>query len=131
MPASARTKMENTMSRKTTIVTIVIAAVLGASVAAADIRILEQAIETNSAAATLPDKSSGSIVVTACSTCSPVLLRLTPLSKYRVGRTEVTFDEFRALARDNGTRNLGVFYDAKKRTITRLVLSGDLPRRAR
>lgn len=120
------------MFQHITVVAAVIATLLGAGPAAAEIRIREQAIETSTAVTSVPDDAAGSIVVKACPSCSPLLLRLTPRSRFRVGRTEVSYDEFRTLAREASARGLGVFYDAKQRTITRLILSGELPaRRAR
>ena len=46
-----------------------------------------------------------------------------PKSQYFVGKTPVTYAQLRAAA-GAAARQLNVFYDAKGRTITRLVVSG-------
>ena len=97
-------------------------------------RIVEQAVETSTLSISVPDKNAGSIAVKACSSCKPMLLRLTPATSFLIGKSEVPYAEFVALARGSTDRGLGVFYDGKERTITRLIISGTRaapPRRRR
>ena len=100
---------------------------LAASGAQASLRIVEQAIETSTFSVSLPDGGTGSIALKACADCTPLLLRLTPQTQYLVGRSPVSYAEFLSLARGGTGRGLGVFYDAKERTITRLIMSGTRP----
>ena len=87
-------------------------------------RIVEQAVETSTMSISVPDKNAGSLAVKACPSCKPMLLRLTPETRYLIGKTEVPYAEFVDLARGSSDRGLGIFYDGKERTITRLIISG-------
>jgi hypothetical protein len=100
-----------------------LAASLTAAAAGATLRMVEQAVETSTLTTSLPDDASGSIAVSACAGCKPVLLQLSSKSQYFVGKTPVTYAQLRAAANDS-SRQLNVFYQAKDRTITRLVVSG-------
>ena len=100
-----------------------LAALLTAATAGATLNMVEQAIETSTMATSLPDEASGSIAVSSCAGCKPMLLQLTSKSQYFIGKTPVTYAELRAAANDS-SRQLNVFYQAKDRTITRLVVSG-------
>jgi hypothetical protein len=114
------------MHTRTSFAVLAMAALLGASSAASTLRMVEQAIETSTVTTSLPDDATGSMAVSACAGCKPVLLRLSSDSQYFVGKTPVSYAQLRAAASDT-TRQLNVFYDAKGRTITRLVVSGHLP----
>ena len=87
-------------------------------------RIVEQAVETSTLSISVPDGNAGSIAVKACSGCKPLLLKLTPGTRYLIGKAEVPYAEFVALARGSTNHGLGVFYDGKERRITRLIISG-------
>lgn len=91
--------------------------------AAPGMKVREQAIETSTRETSLPGTQDGSMIVKTCASCAPLVLRLTPQSRYRVGRDEVSFTEF-AAELNGASRDLYVFYDATTRTITRLVTSG-------
>jgi formylglycine-generating enzyme required for sulfatase activity len=101
-----------------------LAASLAAASAGATLRMVEQAVETSTLTTSLPDDASGSIAVSACAGCKPVLLQLSSKSQYFIGKTPVTYAQFRAAAANGSSRQLNVFYEAKDRTITRLVVSG-------
>lgn len=93
--------------------------------APAGLKVLEQAIETSTLVVSLPDASTGSMAVKSCKQCKPLLLRLTPRSRFVVGGgAQVPYSEFVALARRSGHQNLNIFYDRKSGTITRLTMSG-------
>lgn len=111
------------MRHHTSLVALGLAALLVAGGAGATLRIVEQAVETSTLRISLPDDVGGSIAVTACSTCKPMVLRLSPDSQFFVGKSPVTYAQFRSLARDSA-RQLNIFYDGKGRTITRLVVPG-------
>jgi hypothetical protein len=101
-----------------------LALALTAVAAPAALRVVEQAVETSTLSISLPDRDSGSIAVKSCASCKPMLLRLTPSTQFMVGKSQVSYAEFSALARSAADRNLGVFYDGKEHTITRLVMFG-------
>jgi biopolymer transport protein ExbD len=111
------------MHIRTSFAVLGLTALLAAGGAQATLRMVEQAIETSTLSTSLPDDSTGSLAVSACNGCKPVLLRLSSDSKYFIGKTPVTYAQLRAAA-SNAARQLNVFYDAKGRTITRLVVSG-------
>ena len=115
------------MRHRTSLAALGLAALLIAGAAGASLRIVEQAIETSTLSISLPDDVTGSIAVTACDGCKPLLLRLSPGSQYFVGKSPVTYAEFRSLAVGSGARQLNIFYDGKARTITRLVVPGSRP----
>lgn len=115
------------MRHRTLLAALGLAALLMAGGAGASLRIVEQAIETSTLSISLPDDVTGSIAVTACDGCKPVLLRLSPASQYFVGKSPVTYGEFLSLARGSAARQLNIFYDGKGRTITRLVVPGSRP----
>jgi len=104
-----------------------LALALTAVQAPAALRVVEQAVETSTLSVSLPDSNSGSIALKSCESCKSMLLRLTPSTRFLVGRSQVSYAEFIALARGAADRNLGVFYNGKERTITRLIMSGAEP----
>lgn len=91
---------------------------------AAGFKVLEQAIETSTFVVSLPDGDTGSMAVKSCMQCKPLLLRLTPHSKFLAGGAQVTYAEFLALARGSGEQGLNIFYDRKSGSITRLLMNG-------
>lgn len=105
---------------------LALSVILTTSAPAADLAVLEDAIETSTLSVSVPTDDAGSMAVKPCQTCPATLLRLTPESTYRVGRSEVAFKEFASYVRDAGTRNLTILYNPKNRTITRLVVAGKL-----
>ena len=91
--------------------------------AAAALKVIEQAIETSTFVVSLPDGHTGSIAVKPCKQCKPLLLRLTPKSRFLVSGAQVPYSEFVALARGAGEHGLDIFYDGKSGTITRLLMN--------
>jgi hypothetical protein len=112
------------MRIRTSFAALGIAALLAAGGASATLRIVEQGIETSTLSISLPDDASGSIAVSACAACKPMLLQLSSDSKYFIGKTPVTYAQLRSAASGASSRQLNIYYDAKGRTITRLVVSG-------
>ncbi len=113
------------MMRNHLLALLVGVALLGANIETqAGLKILEHAVETSTLVVSLPDSSTGSMAVKSCPSCKPMLLRLTPSSKFLVGRTPVPYAEFVALTRGASDRGLGIFYDRESRTITRLIIAG-------
>ncbi len=111
------------MRIRTSVAILGIAALLMATGSGATLRMIEQAIETSTLTTSLPDDVTGSLAVSSCAGCKPVLLRLSSDSQYFIGKTPVTYAQFRAAA-SSAARQLNVFYDTKGRTITRLVVPG-------
>jgi hypothetical protein len=62
--------------------------------------------------------------VKSCAQCKPLLLRLTPRSKFVVNGAPVAYSEFLAIARGTGDQGLNIFYDRKTSSITRLLMNG-------
>lgn len=108
---------------------LALSVILSTSASAADFEILEDAVETNTVSVSIPTDSKGSIAVRACGTCPTILLRLTEESTYRIGESEVAFEEFASYVSDAGKRNLTILYTPKSRKITRLLVAGELPAR--
>jgi|SRR5882672_1590579 len=112
---------------RTSIAALGIAGFLLAGTAAATLRIVEQGIETSTLSVSLPDDNTGSIAVSACASCKPMVLRLSPESRFFIGKSQVTYAEIRSLARGGASRQLNIFYESKGRAITRLVVPGARP----
>lgn len=112
------------LSRQPILPLLGLALMLAATGTPAAMQIVEQAVETSTLSVSLPDRNVGSLAVASCAGCKPLLLRLTPGTRYLIGKAEVPYAEFVALARGSTDRGLGVFYDGKERRITRLIISG-------
>ncbi|HKE44534.1 MAG TPA: hypothetical protein VKB41_08350 [Steroidobacteraceae bacterium] len=112
---------------RTSIAALALTALLAAGTAAATLRVVELGIETSTLSVSLPDDISGSIAVTSCTTCKPMVLRLSPASRYFIGKSEVTYAEIRSLSRGGASRQLNIYYQVKGREITRLVVAGQRP----
>lgn len=115
---------------RTSLAALGIAALLLSGNATATLRIVEQGVETTTLSVSLPDEAAGSISVTPCGGCKPLLLQLAPSSLYFIGKAAVSYAELKSLARSSA-RQLDIFYEAKGRTITRLVVSGQRPAQTR
>jgi hypothetical protein len=102
-------------------------ALLLAASATATMHIVELGIETSTLTVSLPDDTTGSIAVTACASCKPMVLQLSPGSRYFIGKSQVTYAQLRSLARSGDSRQLNIYYQAKGREITRLVVPGPAP----
>lgn len=97
---------------------LTIAALLLASVTQAG------SYETSTLTTPVPDDANGSLQVRDCSTCPLTLVRLNPRSRFKIGRDEVTFDEFRSFVRKFGDRYLHVDYDDESKAVIRLQVDG-------
>ena len=99
---------------------------LGAASAAAppDPSVIERALETTSTVTSIPT-ATGAISARSCSSCPTRFLTLTSDSKFYVGRSAVTFAEFKALA--SGTRGyaMTILYRAADSTVTRVIIAAD------
>jgi len=112
---------------RTSIAALGLSLLLLAGSATATLRIVELGIETSTLSVSLPDDISGSIAVTGCASCKPMVLRLSSESRYFIGKSQVTYAQLRSLARGATSRQLNIYYQAKGREITRLVVPGPAP----
>lgn len=98
---------------------------LGAATAAApDPSVVEEAVETTTAATVIPT-ALGAIAARGCESCEARYLTLTGQSKFYFGRTAIPFAEFQQLAAGTERRFMTVFYRAADNTVTRVVVSAN------
>ena len=93
------------------------------SIAATQITILEEGIESSTSDLRLPGNSNGYIVVRSCSACLEMTLRLGAGTRYLVNGEPVEYQDFRRLSRAPGN-GLDIFYDPKSKSVTRMMLQG-------
>lgn len=98
---------------------------LGTASAAAlpDPSVIENAVETTTKATGIPT-AVGAIAARGCTRCAERFLTLTADSKFFVGRTQVPFAEFQALAGGTRSRFMTIFY-RRDNTVTRVVVAAD------
>ena len=91
---------------------------------------LEQAYELQLGQVRLPDRSTGSVIFTACDSCRTMSLRVTEGTVYSIDETLVDLADLRRradslLATIDGSKRAGVFvfYDPASLRVTRLILS--------
>lgn len=65
----------------------------------------------------------------SCSACKSYALRLTSKSLLYIGNREVTLAEFNQFLKASAAHNLGIFFDKKEQTVTKLVIFATLPSR--
>lgn len=71
-------------------------AALPAAAALAELRIIEDAIETTAASVVLPSDPPSSLVVTPCQGCTPVLVRTTVRAEYFLNKQPIGLAELRS-----------------------------------
>jgi hypothetical protein len=91
---------------------------------------LEQAYELQLGQVRLPDRSTGSVIFTACDTCRTISLRVSDATVYSIDETLVSLTDLNRradslLATIDGPKRAGVFvfYDPTSLRVTRLILS--------
>jgi len=110
------------MSKRITI-PFTICLLLAAATSTAEMRAVEQAIESSTASLSLPDRLPGSISIAACDNgCAPTLLQLTATSQFFFGRQTLSFVELRDLSLKPAL-NVAVYFEPQSKTITRIVVS--------
>jgi hypothetical protein len=113
------------MIRKTFIVLVSIAGLLGSAQAA--LIPLESNYELGLNEVTLPRSSAGQVVIRQCADCDPEVLRVDGSTRYFLdNRSPVSLDELRAAAdavREPAKTGVYVFYKPETGVVTRIVLS--------
>lgn len=91
----------------------------------AELRAIEQAIETSTTYFNLPARVPGTVTVPRCDNgCPSQVLQLATDARFYVNRKEVTYAELQTAAARSGL-NVSVFFDAAGNTITRIVVFAD------
>lgn len=93
--------------------------------AMADMKNIENAYEVSAQQVSLPSVATGQLVVTSCSGCKPVTLRVTEATQFLVGGSAVSLAQMREALHGPGAgkRLLTVFYRLDNNVVTRVVLS--------
>jgi hypothetical protein len=90
--------------------------------AAAEMRALEQAIESSSTYLSLPERIPSAVTLAGCDNgCPSSLLQLTTESKFFVDGNAVSYPQLRTAVEHTGL-NVSVFFDARSNAITRIVV---------
>lgn len=96
------------------------------SIAATQITIFEEGIESSTSDLRLPEKNNGYILIRSCSECAELTLSLSAGTRYLVNGEPVEYKDFRRLSRASGN-GLDIFYDPKSKSVTRMILQGYFP----
>jgi len=115
------------MRVKTVSLVVLVAAALSGA-AQAQLRAMEQAIEATTRSISLPASEQGVIVAKPCPTCAPVVLRMTAATRLLVGKDQVSLPELQKFISTGGERYMVVLWDPRARTVTRLIVTGQLPK---
>lgn len=93
----------------------------------APLRSLEEAIETSTAAVSLPSSNTGTLSFRECpAPCTEKSLELTAQTRFVVGSQQVSFQDFKAYVASKDDQFLMVFHKPGERTVTRLMVFGQL-----
>lgn len=113
-------------SRATSLLVVVTAlAALSAAPAHAQFSMMinaEEGIETSAHAIVLPSSTQGALLVTPCTGCTPLSLRVSAQSKYFIGANAVTLGELRAALATAGDVQLVVTYDRETKALNRIIV---------
>ena len=93
------------------------------SIAATQITILEEGIESSTSDVRLPGNSSGYIVLRSCPDCVELTLSLSAGTRYSVNGKSVEYKDFRSLSLAAGN-SLNIYYDPNSNSVTRMRLRG-------
>ena len=96
------------------------------SIAATQITILEEGIESSTSDLRLPGHSNGYILVRRCSGCAELTLSLSTGTRYLGNGEPVEHKDFRRLSRRPG-HGMDIFYAPKSNRGTRVVFRGRFP----
>ena len=105
---------------------LVAAALSGA--AQAQLFAKEQAIEASTRSISLPSSEQGVIVAKTCPTCALAVLRMTAATRLLVGKDQVSLAELQKFISTGGERHMVVLWDPRAHTVTRIIVSGQLPK---
>ncbi len=87
----------------------------------AELKVIEQAIETRADAALLPAGPLSALVVTPCTGCPPLSLISSAQSRYFLGREPVSLDAFKQRLANRPTTMLLITYRKDTRELTRII----------
>ncbi len=63
--------------------------------------------------------------------CALAVLRLTPETRFLVGKTQVTLAQLQKFVATGGTRNVVILYAPRTHAVTRVIVKGELPKTKR
>ncbi len=98
------------------------AGLLLAQGAAARLDYVEEGFESSTLEVRIPAANNASIKIRHCSTCPTIILRITPQTRFFIGKQPVSQIEFRQAA-NRTTAFLMVHYEPESKDVTRLVMS--------
>jgi hypothetical protein len=113
---------------------LALAAVLAAALSGPAQAVLiaaEEAVEATTVSLSLPASAQGVIVAKTCPSCALAVLRLTPETRFLVGKTQVTYAQLQKFIATGGTRNMVVLYAPRTHVVTRVIVMGELPKTKR
>lgn len=87
------------------------------------------AIESSTETLTAPLAKDGPLLARSCIACKSEALRLTPRTRFFIGKRQVTVAEINKLLQSGATHGLGIFYDRQAHTVTQLIVFVDSPQR--
>jgi hypothetical protein len=97
-----------------------LAALAFATVAAAEIQIIEDSVETTAEHVVLPSEPPSSLVVTPCRGCKPLLIPTSTRSQYFVDREPVGLTELKRALAARPKAFVHVVYDRKSGELRRV-----------
>jgi hypothetical protein len=107
---------------------VILAAATLSAVAQAQLIAKEQAIEGTTRSLSLPSSEQGVMVAKPCPTCALAVLRMTAETRLYVGKDAVSLAELQKFISTGGERHMVVLWDPRLRTITRILVPGQLPK---
>ncbi len=87
----------------------------------AELKVIEQAIETRADAAVLPSGPLSALVITPCTGCPPLSLASSARSRYFLGREQVSLDTLKQRLVNRPTTMLLITYRKDTRELTRII----------
>lgn len=87
----------------------------------------EQAVESSTGLIVLPASVPATVSVTGCAECKANLLQVTGKTRFFVGKQQVDLKRLRQFVSASPTTGIYVFFEAASKTITRIVVDGQLP----
>ncbi len=119
LPALARTAA----LAATLVVGTALATVAPAVAAPPNPAVPRQVVETDSSRVRLPADSYGTVVVTTCSDCPSLTLKLTPDTEFLLDRRAVTLTEWKSFAAGGSVYGVDVEFVSSDRTLLSLRLA--------
>lgn len=108
-------------SLKTTVAIAALIAIAAPAHAQLKMRVIEQAVESNTEIVSVPATLPGSLNFKPCGACGYVTLSVDSTSRFFVGKQQVTLADLHRYA-NRGSSRLDVFFDSDTQRVTRLIL---------